>query len=272
MESNKGGSAVRINDKQNTNKQDDKSSRQDSSPQKIRRVGIESSPAQNFSHSNKFRLISNEELKINYCGVISSFRGELVGRNKEDLITNYKDIITDCMLTHLNGSGGISSDITCDVSILSAVLSLNMENKKMSDCIKQIPNDFLLGENVYKMTIEAIPMQIVRVAYPIRFNSNRDFSFKYNIADDNKFKFTFTGSGSMILWKVSEDMVLGTYKVNQSIILPGTVRNSPPDNTAYFQNKPKGESSSSVEGPSIKYLSEEQKIASDLLKSVKNKI
>ncbi|DBA36836.1 TPA_asm: M [Zanthoxylum betacytorhabdovirus 2] len=269
MDSGRSNPALKISNKPSIVNIESGSDTKDPSPPKLRKVesGISTSPS--FSNKSRFKLISNEELKINYCGVISSFRGELIGKSKEDLIANYKDVLRDCMTNHLLNNSGSKVDIPCDVSILSAVLESSVESKRISDCIKMISRDFLLGENVYRLTIEAPPMQIIRISRPIRFNSNRSFSFKYNIADNNKFKFTFSGTGSMIIWKVSEDMVQGTYRVNPTVILPGTVFNVPPDNKDSSTQKSAGESSNPIGGPSIKFLSDEQKIVSNLFESVR---
>ncbi|DBA36830.1 TPA_asm: M [Zanthoxylum betacytorhabdovirus 1] len=230
-----------------------------------------SSSSSSSKDPTKYLIVPNDELKINYCGVFSNFRGELVGKSKEELIDNYREILNECVKSHLTASSTAAVDNACDASIITAVLSHHVERQRVNDYIKPVLTHFLLGENVFKLTIDAPPMVILRLRYPIRFSVNREMDFKYNIAENEKFKYVLSGKGSVLIWKVSDEIVMDTYRVNPSVIIPGTIFNAPPDNILReIQDNPI-DPSDVAESMSIKHLPEDQKVVSNIFSSLRSR-
>ncbi|DBA36771.1 TPA_asm: M [Phellodendron betacytorhabdovirus 1] len=213
---------------------------------------------------SKFLIIPAKEIKINYCGMFSDFKCQITGKSQEELVMNYKDILYESIKSHILENGDDSTDLSCEVSIICEMLSSYMGRKQVNEIIKPVATDFLLGANVYKMNIEFPSNKISRVKYGIRFDTNRNLNFELNLAEGGKFKYVIRGSGNVMLWRVSDQVVKDSYRTNNKNLIPGTIMNEPPDNYRTLQIHHYESDEKETISPTLSGLPSEQKIVSDL--------
>ncbi|DBA36642.1 TPA_asm: M [Dryobalanops betacytorhabdovirus 1] len=185
---------------------------------------------ESFTPSDKLVFYMSDKIKVNYCALYSTISGTIYGRSKEELIVNYPTVLENAIRKYYQDNFSHEVDKEFEIFLMNDNLLNVLENKKVGDIILKHGDHFLLGSDTYKLTIDIPPISLLRVKYPIRFNTKRSFDMNYSVAEDNKFQYEINLSGDISYWGIPDDVVRRTFKDTPSYFRQGTVMNIPTDN------------------------------------------
>ncbi|DBA36661.1 TPA_asm: M [Glycyrrhiza betacytorhabdovirus 1] len=216
--------------------------------------------------ASRFQIIPDSELKIKYCGIISTFRGFLIGKNKEQILEDYLDVLTYVLGEKSKASGVSESDTLCIMTILKTLMRDKIGKSGTEKLMTKIPHHILFGKDAWMMEIDFPQMINLRVQTQPSSEYQIDLAFKENVVENRKLKYIFEGSGGILVWKIPQQQVCKLYRLSSDYLFPETV-----------MNKEMGNEDSLLDGnPSLKkldhhpstsenmsYIPDEQKILND---------
>nr|DBA36708.1 TPA_asm: M [Lycium betacytorhabdovirus 1] len=219
-----------------------------------------------INKKSNFEFVRSENLKINYCGIFSTISGSIVGRDKDMLIMNYKEIIERSIDMALKSERDVI-DVNCKSSILTTIICEHISNQRVSETMRYIPSHFLLGDSVWELKITCPSTLVTRVRYLPRDESQYSLKIKENVIEDNKVNYLLNITGEFIMWKVPEVLAYQLYISNKTTLRPGTLLNEPTDDVTVVRLPADVNEEEEIDYSSsltLRGLSEEKKILNNL--------